>query len=71
VEQKRPDSPGTYVWDMLCIVHTTGTVKYILANLVSLPKAQLHGNEPSKGAKIDAELKRDDERRLGEKGLEK
>ncbi|RHZ51946.1 hypothetical protein CDV55_102118 [Aspergillus turcosus] len=30
--------------------------------------ATLHGNEPSKGAKIDKELQQDDEQRLREKG---
>merc|ERR1712169_144079 len=29
--------------------------------------AQLHGNEPSKGAKLDAELQAEDEQRLREK----
>ncbi|KAE8350683.1 hypothetical protein BDV28DRAFT_150704 [Aspergillus coremiiformis] len=33
--------------------------------------AQLHGNEPSKGAKIDRELQLDDEKRLKEKGIKK
>lgn len=28
----------------------------------------MHGNEPSRGAKIDADLKADDELRLKEKG---
>ncbi|EKV10606.1 hypothetical protein Pdw03_7963 [Penicillium digitatum] len=31
--------------------------------------AKLHGNAPSKGAKIDAELKADDEQRLKDKGI--
>ena len=31
--------------------------------------AKLHGNKPSRGAEIDAELKRDDELRMQEKGL--
>ncbi|EGR46549.1 uncharacterized protein TRIREDRAFT_66092 [Trichoderma reesei QM6a] len=30
--------------------------------------AKMHGNEPSRGAKIDAELARDDEERLRQKG---
>jgi hypothetical protein len=34
-------------------------------------QAQNHGNEPSKGAKIDAELQQDDEQRLREKGIKK
>ncbi|KAL4867537.1 hypothetical protein BDV12DRAFT_171116 [Aspergillus spectabilis] len=33
--------------------------------------AKLHGNAPSKGAKIDKELQEDDERRLREKGIKK
>ncbi|KAE8145529.1 hypothetical protein BDV25DRAFT_144576 [Aspergillus avenaceus] len=33
--------------------------------------AKMHGNEPSKGAKIDAELKAEDEQRLREKGIKK
>ncbi|KAL3472822.1 hypothetical protein BJX99DRAFT_261889 [Aspergillus californicus] len=33
--------------------------------------AVLHGNEPSKGAKIDRELQEDDEMRLREKGIKK
>jgi hypothetical protein len=32
-------------------------------------QAKLHGNEPSKGAKIDKELQEDDEQRLREKGI--
>ncbi|KAJ5152245.1 hypothetical protein N7492_010540 [Penicillium capsulatum] len=31
--------------------------------------AKLHGNAPSKGAKIDADLQAEDEQRLREKGL--
>ncbi|KAL4920513.1 hypothetical protein BDW62DRAFT_7122 [Aspergillus aurantiobrunneus] len=31
--------------------------------------ASLHGNEPSKGAKIDRELQKEDEQRLQEKGI--
>jgi hypothetical protein len=31
----------------------------------------MHGNTPSKGAQIDAELKADDEQRLREKGIKK
>lgn len=31
----------------------------------------MHGNEPSKGAKIDAELEAEDEERLREKGIKK
>ncbi|OKL57478.1 hypothetical protein UA08_07202 [Talaromyces atroroseus] len=31
------------------------------------PQAKLHGNNPSKGAQIDAELKKEDEQRLREK----
>lgn len=31
----------------------------------------MHGNEPSKGAKIDAELQAEDEQRLREKGIKK
>lgn len=30
-------------------------------------QAKMHGNEPSKGAKIDAELQAEDEQRLREK----
>jgi hypothetical protein len=30
-------------------------------------QAKLHGNKPSKGAQIDAELKAEDEQRLREK----
>ncbi|KAJ5160133.1 uncharacterized protein N7482_007137 [Penicillium canariense] len=33
--------------------------------------AKMHGNAPSKGAKIDAELQADDEQRLREKGIKK
>ncbi|KAF7593301.1 hypothetical protein BBP40_011680 [Aspergillus hancockii] len=33
--------------------------------------AKLHGNEPSKGAKIDRELQEEDEQRLREKGVKK
>ncbi|KAL4802142.1 hypothetical protein BDV18DRAFT_147581 [Aspergillus unguis] len=33
--------------------------------------AKLHGNEPSKGAKIDKELQEEDELRLKEKGIKK
>jgi hypothetical protein len=29
----------------------------------------MHGNTPSKGAQIDAELKADDEQRLRDKGI--
>ncbi|KAL2849049.1 hypothetical protein BJX68DRAFT_267390 [Aspergillus pseudodeflectus] len=36
-----------------------------------LKPALLHGNKPSKGAKIDKELQEDDERRLREKGIKK
>lgn len=31
----------------------------------------MHGNAPSKGAQIDADLKADDEQRLREKGQKK
>lgn len=31
--------------------------------------AKSHGNKPSRGAEIDAELQRDDELRLQEKGI--
>lgn len=31
--------------------------------------AKFHGNKPSRGAEIDAELQRDDELRLQEKGI--
>lgn len=34
-------------------------------------QAKLHGNAPSKGAKIDAELQAEDEQRLREKGIKK
>ncbi|KAI9371825.1 hypothetical protein BJX61DRAFT_487233 [Aspergillus egyptiacus] len=37
----------------------------------STKPAQLHGNEPSKGAKIDQELQEEDEQRLREKGIKK
>lgn len=33
--------------------------------------AKMHGNAPSKGAKIDAELQAEDEQRLREKGTKK
>ncbi|KAJ5875977.1 uncharacterized protein N7529_001561 [Penicillium soppii] len=33
--------------------------------------AKLHGNTPSKGAQIDAELQAEDEQRLREKGIKK
>lgn len=33
--------------------------------------AKMHGNEPSKGAKIDRELQLEDEQRLREKGIKK
>ncbi|KAJ5939355.1 hypothetical protein N7466_002489 [Penicillium verhagenii] len=33
--------------------------------------AKLHGNKPSKGAQIDAELQAEDEQRLREKGIKK
>ena len=32
--------------------------------------AKFHGNKPSRGAEIDAELQRDDELRLQEKGIQ-
>jgi hypothetical protein len=31
----------------------------------------MHGHEPSKGAKIDADLQAEDEQRLREKGIKK
>lgn len=31
----------------------------------------MHGNTPSKGAQIDAELKADDEQRLRDRGIKK
>lgn len=31
----------------------------------------MHGNTPSKGAQVDAELRADDELRLREKGIKK
>lgn len=34
-------------------------------------QAEMHGNEPSKGAKVDAELEAEDEERLREKGIKK
>ncbi|TRM70573.1 hypothetical protein BD626DRAFT_544849 [Schizophyllum amplum] len=34
-----------------------------------LKPAQAHGNEPSRGAKVDAELQEEDELRLKEKGI--
>ncbi|GAB1196865.1 hypothetical protein BDV32DRAFT_126613 [Aspergillus pseudonomiae] len=37
----------------------------------STKPAKIHGNEPSKGAKIDQELKEEDEQRLREKGIKK
>ncbi|KAE8133439.1 hypothetical protein BDV38DRAFT_286770 [Aspergillus pseudotamarii] len=37
----------------------------------STKPAKLHGNEPSKGAKIDQELQEEDEQRLREKGIKK
>jgi len=39
----------------------------ILTNL----QAKMHGNAPSKGAKIDADLQAEDEQRLREKGIKK
>ncbi|PWY66091.1 hypothetical protein BO70DRAFT_356577 [Aspergillus heteromorphus CBS 117.55] len=33
--------------------------------------AKMHGHEPSKGAKIDADLQAEDEQRLREKGIKK
>ncbi|CAI7589457.1 unnamed protein product [Penicillium manginii] len=33
--------------------------------------AKMHGNKPSKGAQIDAELQAEDEQRLREKGIKK
>ncbi|PYH73068.1 uncharacterized protein BO88DRAFT_485352 [Aspergillus vadensis CBS 113365] len=33
--------------------------------------AKVHGNQPSKGAQIDAELQAEDEQRLREKGIKK
>jgi hypothetical protein len=36
-----------------------------------LQQAQVQGHEPSKGAKIDADLRADDEQRLREKGIKK
>ncbi|KAL2865167.1 uncharacterized protein BJX67DRAFT_189264 [Aspergillus lucknowensis] len=36
-----------------------------------LKPAKLHGNEPSKGAKIDKQLQEDDDQRLREKGIKK
>lgn len=35
--------------------------------LIHSPQAKMHGNEPSRGAKIDAELKAEEEQRLREK----
>ena len=32
--------------------------------------AKAHGNKPSRGAEIDAELMRDDEERLKQKGID-
>jgi hypothetical protein len=32
-------------------------------------QAKLHGNKPSKGAQVDADLKAEDEHRLWEKGI--
>ncbi|EEP79829.1 predicted protein [Uncinocarpus reesii 1704] len=40
-----------------------------LAKKDPLAPATFHGNKPSRGAQVDAELKRDDEERLREKGL--
>jgi hypothetical protein len=42
--------------------------KIQLLTLSSL-QARVHGNTPSKGAQIDAELQADDEQRLREKGI--
>ncbi|KAL8700052.1 MAG: hypothetical protein Q9201_005656 [Fulgogasparrea decipioides] len=36
-----------------------------------LTKARNHGNEPSKGAKIDAELQQEEEETLRKKGIKK
>jgi hypothetical protein len=43
-------------------------IKSHLLTLVAI-QAEQHGNAPSKGARIDAELKADDEQRLQEKGI--
>jgi hypothetical protein len=39
--------------------------------LICLLQAKLHGNAPSKGAQIDAELQAEDEERLRQKGIKK
>lgn len=36
---------------------------------VAGPKARKHGNEPSKGAKIDAEIQQEEEEMLKKKGI--
>lgn len=41
-------------------------VKYKLC--INVRQAKMHGNEPSKGAKIDADLQADDEEYLKQKG---
>jgi hypothetical protein len=41
---------------------TPKTIKMLI-----IAQAKLHGNQPSKGAQVDAELQADDEQRLREK----
>lgn len=43
-----------------------GRHKLQVQNLTRL-QAQMHGNEPSKGAKIDAEIQEEEEQRIREK----
>ncbi|GES63625.1 hypothetical protein ATEIFO6365_0007031200 [Aspergillus terreus] len=43
----------------------------VISQKDSTKPAKLHGNEPSKGAKIDQELQEEDEQRLREKGIKK
>jgi hypothetical protein len=42
-----------------------------LQKMDPLKPAQMHGNKPSRGAQVDAELKREDEERLRQKGIRK
>ena len=54
-----------YVTVLLCFVHCS----LGLANLLTcIFQARNHGNEPSKGAKIDAELQQEEEEILKKKG---
>lgn len=46
-------------------------LRTLFSDLESRFQAQMHSNEPSKGAKIDAELMEDDAEELRKKGIKK